>query len=231
MKRHYFYYPFSYLTLFIYLIFFFFFYMFFIFGISYAFVKLGIPPNIAMFLFLTAIVGSYINIPIKRLETKVPMSPQGSVNFWGLKYQIPYTPHTTTLLAINLGGAIIPIFISSWVFASLLIHTYYILAIKSIIAIVIVAIVSYVSAKPVKGMGIAIPAFIPPIVASLTALFMAPENPVAVAYIAGTLGTLIGADLMHMKDVEKLGAPVASIGGAGTFDGVFLAGIIAILLI
>ncbi len=229
--KHYFYYPFSYLTLFIYLIFFFFFFMFFIFGIPYAFVKLGMPPNLAMFLFLAAIVGSYINIPIKRLESKIPMSPKGSINFWGLRYQIPYTPHTTTLLAINLGGAIIPIFISLWVFVSLALHAYYMLIIKSIVAIIIVAIISYVFAKPVKGMGIALPAFIPPIVASLTAIFMAPENPVAVAYISGTLGTLIGADLMHMKDIEKLGAPVASIGGAGTFDGVFLSGIIAILLI
>ncbi len=229
--KHYFYYPFSYLILFVYLIFFFFFFMFFIFGVPYAFVKLGIPSNLAMSLFLFAIIGSYINIPIKRIESKSPMAPKGSVNFWGLKYQIPHTPHTTTLLAINLGGAIIPIFISSWVFVSLFIHSYYILILKSILGIAIVAIVSYIFAKPVKGMGIALPAFIPPIVASLTALFIAPENPVAVAYISGTLGTLIGADLMHMKDIENLGAPVASIGGAGTFDGVFLSGIIAILLI
>jgi uncharacterized membrane protein len=41
---------------------------------------------------------------------------------------------------------------------------------------------------------------------------------------------LIGADLMHLGAVEGLGAAVASIGGAGTFDGVFLAGIAAVLL-
>jgi uncharacterized membrane protein len=51
-----------------------------------------------------------------------------------------------------------------------------------------------------------------------------------VAYIAGTLGTLIGADLLRLKEIGQLGAPVASIGGAGTFDGVFLCGIIAVLL-
>jgi uncharacterized membrane protein len=53
----------------------------------------------------------------------------------------------------------------------------------------------------------------------------------AVAYISGTLGTLIGADLLNMRAITKLGAPVVSIGGAGTFDGVFLAGVIAVLLV
>ena len=30
--------------------------------------------------------------------------------------------------------------------------------------------------------------------------------------------------------IKKLGAPVASIGGAGTFDGIFFTGVLAVLL-
>ena len=41
---------------------------------------------------------------------------------------------------------------------------------------------------------------------------------------------LIGADLTNLNQLQTLGAPVASIGGAGTFDGVFLTGIVAVLL-
>jgi uncharacterized membrane protein len=44
------------------------------------------------------------------------------------------------------------------------------------------------------------------------------------------LGTLIGADLMNLGHLHGLAAPVASIGGAGTFDGIFLTGILAVLL-
>ena len=44
------------------------------------------------------------------------------------------------------------------------------------------------------------------------------------------MGTLIGADIMNLGKIQGLGAPVASIGGAGTFDGVFLVGIVAVLL-
>jgi uncharacterized membrane protein len=52
----------------------------------------------------------------------------------------------------------------------------------------------------------------------------------ATAYVAGTLGTLIGADILHLDKLRHLNAPVASIGGAGTFDGIFLTGILAVLL-
>ena len=42
------------------------------------------------------------------------------------------------------------------------------------------------------------------------------------AYIGGSLGVPIGADLLNLGLLRRLGAPVASIGGAGTFDGIFL---------
>jgi uncharacterized membrane protein len=71
---------------------------------------------------------------------------------------------------------------------------------------------------------------VPPLLAALLALIISPANAPPVAYISGTLGTLIGADLMNLKKITGLGAPVASIGGAGTFDGIFLTGIIAVLL-
>jgi uncharacterized membrane protein len=50
------------------------------------------------------------------------------------------------------------------------------------------------------------------------------------AYIAGTLGCLIGADLLNLHRLAGLGAPIASIGGAGTFDGIFFTGIAAVLI-
>jgi uncharacterized membrane protein len=74
------------------------------------------------------------------------------------------------------------------------------------------------------------PAFVPPIAAAVIALILSPSQPGVIAYVSGTLGTLIGADLLNLGKIPALGAPVASIGGAGTFDGVFLTGIIAALL-
>ena len=66
---------------------------------------------------------------------------------------------------------------------------------------------------------------------ALVAVLVSPEEcSPAVAYVSGTLGTLVGADLLHLKDIRRMGAPIASIGGAGTFDGIFLTGIMAVLL-
>ena len=85
-------------------------------------------------------------------------------------------------------------------------------------------------ATPVPGVGIAVPTFIPPLLAAGVALTLSRRSAPALAYIAGSLGTLIGADLLNLGRVQGLGAPIASIGGAGTFDGIFMTGILAVLL-
>ncbi len=74
------------------------------------------------------------------------------------------------------------------------------------------------------------PVFIPPLIAALAALLLSRPSAPALAYIAGSLGTLIGGNLMNLDKIQGLGAPVASIGGAGTFDGIFVTGILAVLL-
>ncbi|MDX1586719.1 MAG: DUF1614 domain-containing protein, partial [Balneolaceae bacterium] len=86
------------------------------------------------------------------------------------------------------------------------------------------------TAKPVKNMGIAIPALIPALAAALLALFFVPDQAPAVAFTAGVLGPLVGADLLHLNEIKNMGTPIASIGGAGTFDGIVLSGIVATLL-
>jgi uncharacterized membrane protein len=100
----------------------------------------------------------------------------------------------------------------------------------SFVGVAVVAFITRLVARPVKGVGIATPAFIPPIVAAVTAIVLAPGSAIVIAYVSGVLGALIGADLLNLHKIPKLGAPVASIGGAGTFDGVFLSGIIAVVL-
>ena len=106
----------------------------------------------------------------------------------------------------------------------------------AIIGIFIVSVLTHRIAKPVRGLGITVPALIPPITAAICAIllqfsFNLPQGTVfVIAYTSGVLGTLIGADIANLDVISKLGAPVASIGGAGTFDGVFLSGIIAVLI-
>jgi len=75
-----------------------------------------------------------------------------------------------------------------------------------------------------------LPGLVPAIVAALTALLLARGQAPAVAFIAGVAGPLIGADLLHLKDLRENPVGMASIGGAGTFDGIVLSGVLATLL-
>ena len=97
-------------------------------------------------------------------------------------------------------------------------------------AIAIVAFVVHRMATPIPGLGISVPTLVPPLLAALAALLLSRRFAAPLAYIGGSIGVLVGADLLNLGVLRDLGAPVASIGGAGTFDGVFLTGVIAVLL-
>ena len=129
-----------------------------------------------------------------------------------------------TILAVNVGGAIIPVLLSIYLLFK---NEFWV---RGFIATAIIAAIMNWLATPVPGVGIAVPMFIPPVVTAIVAVLMASHHAAALAYVSGSLGTLIGADLMNLGAVQRLGAPVASIGGAGTFDGIFLTGIVAVLL-
>jgi len=65
---------------------------------------------------------------------------------------------------------------------------------------------------------------------AVTALLVRRREAAPLAYIGGSMGTLIGADLLNLDKAQGLGAPVISIGGAGTFDGIFVTGVLAVLI-
>jgi uncharacterized membrane protein len=129
-----------------------------------------------------------------------------------------------TVLAVNIGGAVIPTVMSIY----LLIR--YQLWLKGAIAIAVIAFIIHSMATPVPGIGIAVPVFAPVVATAIIAFILSREYAPPLAYIGGSLGTLIGADILNLDKITGLGAPVASIGGAGTFDGIFLTGILAVLL-
>ncbi len=102
--------------------------------------------------------------------------------------------------------------------------------VEVLIGILVMTVIIHKVAKPVKDSGIAIHALLPPILAAAVALMISPQDAPIIAYISGTLGCLIGVDILNFKKIPDLGVPVVSIGGAGTFDAIFLTGIISVLL-
>jgi uncharacterized membrane protein len=192
--------------------------------LKYAYERMGIPPRYIMAVLLFSILGSAINIPIANYPPEEVISGR-LVNFYGIQYVVPEVREWPgTILAVNVGGALIPVILSIYLLVK---NKFYV---RGALAVAVVATVAHLLAVPVRGVGISLPIFIPPIAAALAAIAFSWHQPAPLAYIAGSLGTLIGADLMNLGKVQGLGAPVASIGGAGTFDGVFLTGIVAVLL-
>jgi uncharacterized membrane protein len=192
--------------------------------LRYAYMRLGVGPGAAVFLLFGSLIGSYFNIPITVLPGKPLMAGQ-IVEFYGMRYVVPVVVSWPgTVLAVNVGGAVIPTLMSIY----LLIR--YQLWLKAAIAAAVIAFVIHSMATPVPGIGIAVPVFAPVVATAILAFILSRQYAPPLAYIGGSMGTLIGADLLNLDKISDLGAPVASIGGAGTFDGIFLTGILAVLL-
>ena len=192
--------------------------------LRYAYMKLGVGPGAALFLLFGSLIGSYFNLPIAVLPGKPVMAGQ-IIEFYGMQYVVPQVVSWPgTVLAVNVGGAVIPTMMSTYLVIR------YQLWLKAAIATAVIAFVIHSMATPVAGIGIAVPVFAPVVTTAILAFILSREYAAPLAYIGGSMGTLIGADLLNLDKITNLGAPVASIGGAGTFDGIFLTGILAVLL-
>ncbi len=192
--------------------------------LRYAYMRLGVGPGAALLLLFGSLIGSYFNIPV----TVLPGPPVRSgeiIDFFGMRYVVPLvTAWPGTVLAVNVGGAVIPAIMSAY----LVVRDQ--LWLRATLATVAIALIIHSMATPVPGVGIAVPVFVPVVATAILAFVLSREYAPPLAYIGGSMGTLIGADLLNLDKIGALGAPVASIGGAGTFDGIFLTGILAVLL-
>jgi len=195
-----------------------------------ALLKLRLEPATAVLVVAAMIVGGAINIPVKRIIRSEalavdPLAIFGLTGWWPQFQRI----QRETVIAVNVGGCLIPFALAIYEAAYLLRD-----APQSVAGLALAALVNtvfcYWLATPVKGIGIALPGLVPPAVAAFCALMFAPDHATPVAFIAGVLGPLIGADLLHLRDITQLETAMASIGGAGTFDGIVLSGIVAAYL-
>jgi uncharacterized membrane protein len=194
-------------------------------GLAYAYRRIGIPQGAMFGIMFASLAGSAVNLPVGRIHGK-PQRTVQQIRIFGRRYRIPVErPASTTTLAVNLGGALLPTGVSVF----LLIHDS--IWWQAAIGVAFVAAIVHLVARPVEGVGIQVPGIIPPLLAAGIAMLVAPHMAAPVAYVSGSLGTLIGADLTNIDKLSSLGGGAASIGGAGTFDGVFLSGIVAVLLV
>jgi uncharacterized membrane protein len=192
--------------------------------LTIAFDKLGLSEQSAYLLLMTTLAGSFVNVPMFTVDMQVPPEPRLQPPAWlGRR---PAVIPGKTIVAINVGGAVVPLAFSVYLLANSPAT-----AGTALLCVLAVSVVAHFVSRPIKGRGIGMPILIAPLAAAAIAAAMGTEDARApLAYIGGTMGVLVGADLMRLKDIRRLGAPIASIGGAGSFDGIFITGILAVLL-
>ena len=180
------------------------------------FENLGFPPEMVLLTLALMLVGSFVNIPLgKRKLVEVTES-----HFFGLFRRKRLLVQG---LSVNVGGALIPLAIAGFLLFRVPLE-------ETLIATLLMTLVAWKLSRVVPGKGIVLPVLIPPLFAALFAFILAPGEAALIAFVSGTLGVLIGADLLRLPQVMKGEVGMMSIGGAGVFDGIFLVGIVAALL-
>jgi uncharacterized membrane protein len=185
---------------------------------------LGLDPLSVTLILFASLIGSYVNVPIAQAPGERIVSRE-VVEIMGVPFLAPFAVDWPgTVLAVNVGGAVIPLLLSFYLLVRCELWT------LGLIAVGIVAFFVHQMAVPIPGLGISVPTFAPPLLAAFVGLVLSRRHAAPLAYIGGAVGVLVGADLLNLGLLRSLGAPVASIGGAGTFDGVFLTGVIAVVI-
>ncbi|WBO59437.1 MULTISPECIES: DUF1614 domain-containing protein [unclassified Acidocella] len=192
--------------------------------------KLHLSADAASLLVLFMLFGGAINIPILRFHSGRRICVQPLVSHGVFGFHSGFTKATNeTVVAVNLGGCVIPVGLALFEFTRLMAADS-----GSFWAVVGVSSINificYDLARIVPGIGITLPGLMPAFAAAGLALVFLPQEATPIAFIAGVAGPLIGADLLHLPQLRKLPVGMLSIGGAGTFDGIVLAGIIAAYL-
>lgn len=194
-------------------------------AITLAFDKLGLSAQAAFLLLFGSLFGSTINLPLFALRGD-GMPALLSWAQWRSLLRPPVRDYAgQSVIAVNLGGCVVPVAFSIYLLLATPVS-----GMQALLGAAAVAALARVISRPMPKVGIAMPLFVAPLAAVAVALMINPEQRAPLAYIAGTLGVLVGADLLRLPDIHRLGAPFASIGGAGNFDGIFLTGIMAVLL-
>lgn len=197
--------------------------------------RLHLSPTVALLSVVSIFLGSLVNIPLYRVrrEGEQVVEPLAVLGIWGWEPRFRRV-RRDTLIAVNLGGCVIPLALALWQIVHLLgVGGWPLLTLT--VAVLGNILACYLAASPVEGVGIFLPGMVSPATAlGLTWLLLWPLEyasiRASVAFVAGVLGPLIGADLFHLRGFSRISVGVVSIGGAGTFDGIVLSGVLAALL-
>ena len=201
--------------------------------IGAAFTKLGFSWITAIAVVLLMLFGSYVNIPLYRIKRDMVRVSSDTTAVFGSGSPWSVDPVWETLVSLNLGGAILPVCISFYLLYRAASITSSSLLVPVGLGILIVALVTFFATRPVPGVGLGVPLLIPGLTALLMGMLLfggAGIPATVVAFVSGTVGTLLGGNIAQLYRVRDLEVPEMSIGGAGTFSAIFICCILPALI-
>jgi uncharacterized membrane protein len=201
--------------------------------IGAAFTKLGFSWITAIVVVLLMLFGSFVNIPLYKIRRDMVHVSLDTNSVYGAVSPYSQVPVWDTLISINLGGAILPVCISLYLMYQAVLITGTSLLLPVGAGIALVALVTFVSTRPVSGVGLRVPLIIPALTALLIGLllFGGVGIPATVlAFVSGTTGILLGGNLAQLPRIKALDIPDVSIGGAGTFGAILICCILPALI-
>src|SRR5438045_707653 len=174
--------------------------------LRYAYRKIGVPPRWMFVVMLVSLLGSQVNIPLFAMRV-APVTAPAETTLYGRTYLAPpVVQRGATVVAINVGGALVPLLLSLYLFLRLHMRG------RMLLGTAIVAVIVHALATIVPGVGIAVPMFLPPIAAALVSLALARRQAPPLAYVAGSMGALLGAALLNLPGIAQIGASSAASG-------------------
>ena len=201
--------------------------------IGAAFTRLGFSWISALAIVLLMLFGSFVNIPVYKIRRDMIRIPPPDSSIFGEYSQSNPSPVWDTTIAINLGGAVIPIAVSLYMVYQAILIIGSSLLFSVCVGTILVAAITYVSTCYLPGSGIQVSLIIPGLTALLAGLMLSGGTGLAAAvtaFVSGIVGILLGGNIAQLFRIKDLDVPSVSMGGAGTFGAVFLCCILPALI-
>ena len=198
-----------------------------------AFTQLGFTWIEALAIVLLMLFGSFVNIPLYTFRRDMVRAGPAEFPYGSTAAPWVSQPVWDTVIALNLGGAVIPVLISAYLLYRAVGQLGTGILVTVCIGILAVALIAYLATRSVPGVGIRAPLFMPGLAALLCGLLLNGGTPLlagVTAFVAGTAGTLLGAGIAWLPRIKDLEVPQVSIGGSGMFGAIFLACILSALI-
>jgi uncharacterized membrane protein len=189
---------------------------------------IGLSTLEAVVLYMAILLAGAVNLPVYEFKSRRD-SPQKYVSYLGMKYALPVWHGHSTAVSVNLGGCIVALMISAYFAMSLQL-------LPMLLSTAIVSIGIFLLSRPSRSVGFYVPTIVPALLSllvALTALYLyggGLYNCARLAFVAGTVGTLLGTTILHLPRIEKIGISNISVGGIGTFDGIVFTGLLATIV-